>query len=305
MAHRAADKLDTIPVNDAHSRAVAPVFIIGCGRSGNTLLRSMLVAGGEISIPPESYVWPRVVRRFARWRFMKWEVAARNVLDTFKAHGEFSTWNFDLKDVEEKVLNLPVERQSLASVLDCLYTEYSSRQGGGAARWGDKTPLNTRHLPIIQDVFPKAQYIHIVRDPRAVAASYVHAAKTNPGIGETTHKAAALRWMEAVSQAQALSRRLADSRFCEVRYEDLVVHPELELRRLCAFLGISFHPDMLEFYGQAGSLGDVAVHAHHQRVQQALDADRIQGWRRETDDEARNLVERITWSAAASYGYER
>ena len=56
ISHRLRSKLapfaGAFPLNDAESRAISPIMIVGCGRSGNTLLRSMLVQGGEIAIPP-------------------------------------------------------------------------------------------------------------------------------------------------------------------------------------------------------------------------------------------------------------
>ena len=69
------------PLNDAESRSISPIMIVGCGRSGNTLLRSMLVQGGEIAIPPESYVWPSIARGYAKWRYSSWQTVTDQVVD--------------------------------------------------------------------------------------------------------------------------------------------------------------------------------------------------------------------------------
>lgn len=70
IVSRVAPLVGAFPINDSYSRAVSPVMIIGCGHSGNTMLRSMLIHSGQIAIPPESYVWPAVARGFSTWRFL-------------------------------------------------------------------------------------------------------------------------------------------------------------------------------------------------------------------------------------------
>ena len=289
-----------IPLNDPFSRRISPVMIVGCGRSGNTLLRSMLVAGGEIGIPPESYVCPSLARRFARWRFAKWQFVARQVVRSFEG-SDFGFTNEILGGIEAEAIRLP--NPSLAAALNLVYVTYCNLNGLAGRRWGDKTPLNILDIRVIEDIFPAAQYVHIVRDPRAVALSIVEAARTSSRIREKTLSAAAERWNKSVRNARALEKRIGRGRFHEVKYEALVQNPEAELSRLCRFLGLQFKPEMLSFYHTADRLGDVPILSHHAQVLKPLDPARAHSWRHKITASDRTTVERMTARYRREFGY--
>ena len=295
-----AELAGAIPVNDPVSRRISPVMIIGCGRSGNTLLRSMLVAGGEIGIPPESYVWPSIARDFAHWRFTKWENVARQVVRSFEG-SDFGFADDDLKRIEADAVRLP--NTSLAALLDLIYDTYCNLNGFAGRRWGDKTPLNILDIRVIEDIFPAAQYVHIVRDPRAVALSIVEAAKTSTRIREKTLTAAAERWNKSVRNARALEKRVGSSRFIEIKYENLVADPERELSRLCQYLGVQYSREMLSFYRAADTLGDVPVLFHHAQVLKPLDPAKADSWKHKIGRADRITVERMTAKYRRQFGY--
>lgn len=152
-----------------------PFFIIGCGRSGNTLLRSMLVAGEEVSIPPESYVWPRIIRRFWPLSFLPWHILSSFVVSEFESYKEFNTWEINIYRAHARVRGLAKDKQTLSHIMDIVYRTYIEEKKEKATRWGDKTPINTIFIDKIIKIFPKAQFIHIVRDPRDVVCSYTKA----------------------------------------------------------------------------------------------------------------------------------
>ncbi|HLF56974.1 MAG TPA: sulfotransferase, partial [Thermoanaerobaculia bacterium] len=61
--------------------------------------------------------------------------------------------------------------RSFAEVVDRIYGELARREG--ARRWGDKTPGYALHIATLAEIFPAAQFVHIVRDGRDVALSLV------------------------------------------------------------------------------------------------------------------------------------
>jgi hypothetical protein len=277
-------------------------MIIGCGRSGNTMLRSMLIHSGQIAIPPESYVWSAVARGFSTWRFLSWETIATRVVDAFEG-SDFRLTRADLALIRSAARALPSQKRSLATVLDLIYRSYCSLHGFSDCRWGDKTPLNILDIRMIENVFPAAQYIHIIRDPRAVALSIMKAAETSPGIRESSYVEAAVRWKKSIRNARALATRIGPQCYAEVRYEDLVHHPERELRRLCGFLGLSYSNVMLEFHQGASKLGDVTTIPHLERVGKPLDAARSDAWTRSISRGDRIEVERVTARYRELLGY--
>ncbi len=241
-----------------------PFFIIGCGRSGNTLLRSMLCAGEQVSIPPESYVWPRIIRLFKAYSHLPWDRLSALIIGEFEAYKEFYTWDINLALAHRKVRSLPVQERSLSSIIDVVYQEYNLQKGDGYVRWGEKTPINTIHIGKVFNVFPKAQFVHIVRDPRDVVCSYVSA-----GLYDS-YKDAAKFWKASVCNALSLSRKIPAEQFLQVRYEDLVREPEPNLSCICSFLGIKYSPAMNEFYKASDKLGDVGTHNHHDNISKPL-----------------------------------
>ena len=277
----------------------SPFFIIGCGRSGNTLLRSMLCAGGKVVIPPESYVIPRVIRRFSVYAYLPWDIVASIVVSEFESYKEFYTWGINLANAHQKARSLPVSRRNLANIIDIVYKEYELQLGKTNLRWGDKTPINTIYVDKILKVFPTAQYIHIVRDPRDVVCSYV-----NAGLYKS-HAEAAQFWNLCVDKSAWLSNKLEQNQFYQLRYEDLVTRPECVLKPLCKFLGVGYKDEMLEYWKITNDLGDVDVHSHHKNVSRPISTESVGKWKNILDRVKQQEVERIIGDRIKHYGYEK
>jgi hypothetical protein len=110
-------------------------------------------------------------------------------------------------------------------------------QAQGKKRWGEKTPRHAFMTKTLCDWYPRATIIHLVRDPRDVAASSLHLpGATNNVLGS------AYLWLHCNLSARRSRNR---SRYLLVRYEDLVIRPEQERRRICAVLGVEYSAVML------------------------------------------------------------
>lgn len=240
-----------------------PLFIIGSGRSGNTLLRRIVQAHPDFHIPPETYVLGTVISSYRRNLLMSWNERVHLALGRFAQHPEFGTFDMSLHDLADRLCRLPEADRNLAAILDAFYREHAEQHGIQCLRWGDKTPLNTYQLDAIHAVFPDAQFIHMVRDGCDVVSSYVKA-----GIYDSVDKAAE-RWVSSIEMAEAFGAA-HPANYAEVRYEDLVTDPEAEVTRLCAFLDIEFLPGMLASEQLAESMGDVAALDHHEQVFSAI-----------------------------------
>jgi hypothetical protein len=125
-----------------------------------------------------------------------------------------------------------------------LYVDFqaASLAARGKVRWADKSPTYTLHLDFIDELFPSAQYIHLLRDGHDVVASYRERWGYRAGL-----RAANSVWVAYVRAAQALGSRLPAGRFHELRYEALVSDPEATTRALFAFLGEAWDPVVLRY----------------------------------------------------------
>lgn len=189
---------------------VPPIFIVGCQRSGTTLLRLLLDSHPNISCGPET-------------RFLK---------DLAKITGE--AWpRFQLYGFPKSYWNSKV-----SDFFSSFQQEYAERRG--KRRWADKTPLYALSLDYIQDLFPDAQIVHVIRDGRDVVASHKHR------WGYYSAVKATIKWSHYIRCAQAAGSGLPATRYCEVRYENLVSDLEGTMRRLLGFLGEPWDDAVLE-----------------------------------------------------------
>lgn len=102
-------------------------------------------------------------------------------------------------------------------------------------------------------MFPGARFIHLVRDGRDVAASLVERAWRDPRSGRLFDHCASLEaavryWQGLAAIGLAAERALGPKRVLRLAYETLARTPEAELQRLCAFIGVPYAAQMLEFH---------------------------------------------------------
>ncbi len=275
--------------------ALQPFFIIGAGRSGTTLLRRILAAHPDLAIPPESQgKIPNLVKKFYRYRGLDWPDLVNVSLGEFAAFPTFHFWQLDLEPVRTSLLSLPQAERSLAAIVDGIYGGFLQQNAPQATRWGDKSPFNTLRLKWIERLFPKAVYLHMLRDGRDVVSSYVKA-----GLFDTA-QAAAWRWRHSVQAARAHQRRVEDARFLVVRYEELVQRPTEIAAQVGQLLDVTITPEMID--APADHLGDTAL-AHMANVHKPVTTASLGKWRKGLSSAQQAAVRPILEKPLVQAGY--
>src|SRR5262249_6540292 len=120
---------------------------------------------------------------------------------------------------------------------------------------GNKTPDAVRKLNTLHALWPKARFVHLIRDGRDVALSFFdwkNVTQKKPGTFPTWKEdrasTAALWWELNVRRGRDAGLLLDPELYYEMRYESLVRHPERECTALCNFLRVPFSPSMLRFH---------------------------------------------------------
>jgi hypothetical protein len=267
----------------------APLIVLGVGRSGTTLLRVMLDRNSTLAIPYESFFVTQLAHRHG----------SRPQLDDFLDDlGRLRTlreWQISAEDVRPRLHRGMTTGEAVAAVFET----YAEKRG--KPRWGDKTPLYMQHLPLLERLFPDALWVHLVRDGRDAALSFLG---LPPGFsGRTwaqprTAAQFAARWRVEIEAARRLGRR-APGRYLELRYEELVTEPELELRQICDFASLPWEPEMLDYAGSA----DVAQMPEHRHLAQPPTPG-LRDWRNEMAPGDARAFEEVAGDVLRESGYE-
>ena len=272
-----------------------PIIVVGCPRSGTTMLQLMLHAHPRIAIPPETRFM--LAAYWERRSFGDLSVTAnRRALANWIIHRRetrFCDLGLDADDIVERITAGP---GTLGSALGTVFQQYAARFG--KPRWGDKRPAYLNNIDILLQLFPNAQFINIVRDGRDCVASLKEMSWHREDIYATV-----AAWSRAVDDARRAARRLGTAQWHEVRYEDLVADPHTVLAALCAYLGEEYHPAM----AQPSAVANVAVPSFktwHARTHTPVTTQRVQSWQTRLTSEEISLCEAALGSRLVACGYE-
>ncbi len=216
----------------------APLPVIGgAPRSGTTLLRLMLDAHPDLAIPPETN-WLVHFSQDTENR----QCDARKFVHLLKNHpAVISNWS-KLHFEESDLLDF-LPRSGSFSIADGIRTAlsvYARRHG--KRMFGEKSPTNALCFSAIQSLLPEARFIHIIRDGRAVCASWRRQWFAPPGglIG------CVMAWQNWVARGREEGEKCRH--YLEICFEDLVTDPESTLKTACTFLDLQWNARMLEYH---------------------------------------------------------
>lgn len=261
------------------------MFVVACERSGTTLLRAMLDSHRDLAVPPESYfLIPLMQEPFSPDRF----------LSLLSDHRRFVRWGLPLGEVSDSLSKeQPGDLAGAVRVLYRTYAEYS-----GKTRWGDKTPGYVRHIRALAQLLPEAHFVHIIRDGRDVALSWLDAPFGPESVGE-----AAERWRKDVRVGRRAGRRHAADRYMEVRYEKLVTRPERVLRRICEFAELPFDQRMLAYTATADRVIETTLEPESHKRLREPPTPGLRDWRREMADADVRAFEEVAGDMLVKLGY--
>lgn len=270
-------------------------FIVGRGRSGTTLLRAMFDSHSEMAIPRESHFVLNMGmerQRYQRTDKFDLDLFLRDLLQ----HFGFVRWQ-----LPAEVVTAAFRASPPASFPEAIRRVFASYAGfHGKSRYGDKTPGYVMSMRLLADLFPESRFIHVIRDGRDVALSYMEG-----GWGPRTLAGNAVYWRRFVRRGRKEGARLGAARYCEVRYESLLDDPEEELRRLSRFVDLEFNEAMLQYFERSRAL---LVTPRLLKTHGALQLPPTKGlrdWRQEMPKEDVTLFEALAGNLLSELGYER
>ncbi len=220
--YQSVDKEMTNNSDDSLRLGTSPViFVGGVPRSGTTLVRAMLDAHPEIRCGEETRVIPRVISMRSRWN---------------KAERE-----------HQRLIEAGLSDETLDQATRAFVAEIIINHGAPAKFLCNKDPLVLNYMQDVIKLFPKAKFILMIRDGRAVAYSIVSRNITISGVDSKNFISAGLFWNKVVERMLRDCRTIPD--MCmHVFYEDLVSQPKEWMARILDFLEVPWHDNVLRHH---------------------------------------------------------
>ncbi len=268
-----------------HTR-VGPVFILGHGRSGTTILTQLVKKYLAVAFGTESQFILRFHARLGTYGDLSVGANRERLLSDISRERFFErtgrNFGFVLDRARvERAMSTPTYAAMLAGIFSQL------AEHNGLSRWGDKTPEYIEQPSVLRSLFPDAQFIHVVRDGRDVALSSF---LTHFG-GKNAYKTA-VDWAKAMTAVQRFAEAVPEGCLHELRYEDLMADPIGSFSALIPFLGIDDSDGLV----RSVVAGNLAAE---------LRQDNAYKWRTKMSGSEVAVFEAVAGQHLSRYGYER
>lgn len=271
------------------------VAILGCQRSGTTLLREILNTGA-IHMIEENWILAYFQRE--RWH----------------SNG---VWH---RPTSEETLDQQEWDAAVRQFVESTYGRHFARNREARhIGWGTKAPgLNmARCVPYVSRIFPSVRYVILTRDPRDVLASmkasprmvgnlpsnFAESCINSPDLVEIYHDLYAY-WGRVYSALEE-ARSAAHPNFLTLRYEEMMVHPSHAVQTVCQFLCIPFSPSLVEPFCRKISNASVVSmnHDDYERGDFVVAQSAVGRWKKDLTAEDVNRLTESNAAVASRWGY--
>jgi hypothetical protein len=243
-----------------------PIFIVGNGRSGTTMLGEILTKA-DVGRSFEGHFVTKALKKFGFSRLSNESIKDLvTLIESYESSKLFSV-NLDKNKYYES--NGVVAKDIIVDALEMIAAGHRRKQ------WIEKTPNYIYDLSLILTAFPRAKIIFMLRDGRDVANSVLQ-----KSWGANNIYYAGLSWKTANYPKTVLS----DKRVLLVKYEELLTNPERGLKNIDDFLDIEC--ERLDKY--------VA----------SINKQKMNRWRQTLSDRQIRTFEAVAFDCLKHYGYE-
>lgn len=244
---------------------------------------------GDIHMIPESHFF--IEELFDKGYRNGRTLTLRQVLPSITKNRRFQLWNYSPTPHLLEKMDLSLE---LADLIRVMVSDFAlSCDSPPYHYWVDHTPMNILFADWYISMFPNAKYIHVVRDPRAVANSLL-----KRDWGPSNVQEFVPFWLQKVSSGLAFMRKFPNN-FAQVRYEDLVADPVGTLNDISQKLEIpTIDPTRRSRTGITN-----ATLPQHSYLDDPLRPGDSQSWRNDLTTKQIKYIEGSLFSVMTAFGY--
>jgi hypothetical protein len=213
---------------------LSPVFILGCPRSGTTLL-SKLLEPTAYGAPVETHFIIKYFKKLPAYGDITESANFRRLMKDILSERPVMQWKMDV-DIEKfraelKSFEYPEIVNKLCSI---------PFQAKGKKSWGDKTPRYILDSDIIFQLFPDSKYLCIVRDGRDVTLSLLRKLW-----GPNNVYSCAAYWKQCNKLSAEHQAMQEQGKLFALKYETLLEHPEKTVKEIYSFLDEPYDKEKL------------------------------------------------------------
>lgn len=276
---------------DQTNRSSHPIFLVGCPRSGTTLLQRILDAHSEIAIMPETHFVRRFWNRRGYFGALDDDANYDALVKAITVIPEFP--DSGLSDTDFTAAAWMIDR-SYPALFGLLLDSFKTQKRARIV--GEKTPNHVLFIETLRQFFPGARFLNIVRDPRAVVNSW----RQYPWSTGSLRKDAEF-WRRHVVAGR---RHQSAQDLHTMYYEQLIQAPEVCIPDICRFLGVAFEPDMLEFHQLKLETINIQREPWKSNVANRFDHEPLTRWLKDLSPAQVSQIEAIAWPEMKHHGYE-
>jgi len=289
-----------------------PIFVVGNSRSGTTMMGNILRNHPMIfTLHHEIHFFEQLCESKNFSSTLSFDealnLAARLLCinhDSYWGQGDSSRF----RQEAETVISSINDNEMNPAVIFEQFLRYTATKNGKTIPC-DQTPRYILYIDEILKLYPDARVINLIRDPRAVLLSQKNKWKRrwmgykNFPLKESIRTkinyhpiTISMIWNASV---RAVTRFVDHPRVLLVKYEDIIANSEAEVKRICNFLGVSFHKEMLEIPQAGSSLTKFSS------TGKGIDSTKAEAWRKGGLNSTEiYLCQRITQASMKTYGYQ-
>ena len=269
-------------------------------------MRVVLSAHADLVIPPEC--------GFAIWLYPKYknkDVSTNSILTKYVQDllvtKKFETWELEIPELQKFLFSQPPS--NYAELVDRIYRFYGLANGIRIKRWGDKNNFYLEYIEELDEILSDAQFIHIVRDGRDVACSYLEltskkiSSKYRPILPDSILEIAN-EWLKNNHIIEKALDNIDSSRKYVVRHEDLVLDFNKTVHALSDFLRIDYDPAMEQYYAIDKAKEPEEFMQWKQKLYQKPDASTVGRYKNDLTSEQTMLFNEIAGRCLDKYGYQ-
>jgi hypothetical protein len=268
--------------------------MVGTQRSGSNLLRLILGSLPGVYAPPSAHELRDFLRLSERYAPLQNTTNMRRLVEDVGQLVDLNALPWPkIPDRTQAVLSV-IKGTTIAHAVVAFYDAHAHHFECSA--WLSKCLENVYYVKGLLATELPTVYLHLVRDPRDVAMSFLKAP-----IGPKEPRAIALRWRSDQEAAQRAKQTVSEASWLTLRYEDLVQDPQRTMVALCSWSGLEWQEEALNFYRTHEAAATANLSSLWTNLNRPVDVTRVGShWQ---DRAFADAVEEFVWDLMGAYGY--